>query len=65
MKRIRCIRDVLPDFVTVIGYDGMVLQIRNISRYCDDIYQCVATNGVEPSASREMTVTVHCKSNPK
>nr|XP_022329416.1 lachesin-like isoform X1 [Crassostrea virginica] len=43
----------------VIGYDGMVLQIRNISRYCDDVYQCVATNGVEPSASREMTVTVH------
>ncbi|XP_056021894.1 lachesin-like isoform X2 [Ostrea edulis] len=42
----------------VIGYDGMVLQIRNISRYCDDVYRCVANNGVEPSASREMTVTV-------
>lgn len=42
----------------MIGHDGMVLRIRNISRYCDDVYQCVADNGVNPPESREITVTV-------
>ncbi|XP_056016417.1 lachesin-like [Ostrea edulis] len=42
----------------VIGYNGTVLQIRNISRSYDDVYGCVANNGVEPPASREITVSL-------
>ena len=36
--------------------------IQNVSRYCDDIYECVASNGVPPAVSRKMRVTVECKS---
>ncbi|XP_062579733.1 lachesin-like isoform X2 [Saccostrea cucullata] len=46
------------DNMKVVGYDGMVLQIRNISRYCDDLYKCTANNSVQPPASRKITVTV-------
>lgn len=42
----------------MIGHDGMVLRIRNISRYCDDVYQCVADNGVKLPVSRDIKVTV-------
>lgn len=42
----------------MIGHDGMVLRIRNISRYCDDVYQCVADNGVKRPQSRDISVTV-------
>lgn len=41
-----------------IGMSGEVLKIRNISRYCDDIYECVAFNGVPPSVSRQIKVSV-------
>ncbi|KAK3091608.1 hypothetical protein FSP39_021142 [Pinctada imbricata] len=41
-----------------IGNDGETLIIHNISRFCDDIYQCVAFNNIEPSASREIRVEV-------
>lgn len=44
-----------------IGMSGEVLKIRNISRYCDDIYECVAFNGVPPSVSRQIKVSVQCK----
>jgi len=36
--------------------------IHNVTRYCDDIYECVASNGVPPTVSRQMRVTVECKS---
>lgn len=42
----------------IIGHDGMVLRIRNISRYCDDVYQCVASNGVREPVSRAISVSV-------
>jgi len=35
--------------------------IHNVTRYCDDIYECVASNGVPPTVSRQMRVTVECK----
>lgn len=41
-----------------IGMTGEMIIIRNVSRYCDDIYECVASNGVPPSVSRQMRVTV-------
>lgn len=42
----------------VVGMDGQVLVIYNISRYCDDIYECVAFNDISPAASREIRVVV-------
>ncbi|KAK3593791.1 hypothetical protein CHS0354_014331 [Potamilus streckersoni] len=41
-----------------IGNEGEVLIIHNITRYCDDVYECVASNDIEPADSREMKVTV-------
>ncbi|KAH9519065.1 hypothetical protein Btru_009031 [Bulinus truncatus] len=38
--------------------DGAVLVLPNITRYCDDIYECVAFNGVDPAATREIRVDV-------
>jgi len=43
-----------------IGLTGEMIVIQNVSRYCDDIYECVASNGVPPSVSRQMRVTVEC-----
>jgi len=40
--------------------DGEVLKIHNISRYCEDEYECVANNGIEPVAAQRIAVTVHC-----
>jgi len=37
---------------------GEIIIISNVSRYCDDIYECVADNGVPPAISRQMRVTV-------
>jgi len=39
---------------------GEMIVIQNVSRYCDDVYECVASNGVPPSVSRQMRVTVEC-----
>ena len=44
-----------------IGHVGEVIIIKNVSRYCDDVYECVADNGVPPAVSRQMRVTVECK----
>jgi len=43
-----------------IGLTGEMIVIHNVSRYCDDIYECVASNGVPPLVSRQMRVTVEC-----
>lgn len=43
-----------------IGRVGEVVIIHNVTRYCDDIYECVASNGVPPTVSRQMRVTVEC-----
>ena len=40
---------------------GETVVIKNVSRYCDDIYECVADNGVPPAVSRQMRVTVECE----
>ena len=48
-------------FVAGIGMKGEMIIIQNVSRYCDDIYECVADNGVPPAQSRQMRVTVECK----
>ena len=44
-----------------IGLTGEMIIIENVTRYCDDIYECVARNGVPPAVSRQIRVTVECK----
>ena len=46
-----------------IGRVGEVIIIHNVTRYCDDIYECVASNGVPPTVTRQMRVTVECEFN--
>ena len=45
----------------VIGSEGEMVMIQNISRYCDDIYECSAYNGEQDAVSRIIRVTVECK----
>ncbi|CAL1533799.1 unnamed protein product [Lymnaea stagnalis] len=42
----------------LIGNEGEVLVIHNVSRYCDDKYECLAFNNVDPVATREIRVHV-------
>ncbi|XP_069137528.1 opioid-binding protein/cell adhesion molecule-like isoform X2 [Argopecten irradians] len=44
-----------------IGTPGEILFIHNISRYCDGIYECVASNGVAEDESKEIKVDVQFK----
>lgn len=48
-------------FFAEVGPPGEVLIIHNVTRYCDDIYTCVANNGVPPNSYRKVAVTVLCK----
>jgi len=41
---------------------GDTLMIVNVSQSDDDVYQCVAFNGVPPSSYRLIRVAVHCTS---
>ncbi|XP_062619049.1 opioid-binding protein/cell adhesion molecule homolog [Saccostrea cucullata] len=43
---------------TGIGMEGEILVIHNVSRYCDGIYQCVASNDVPPAVEMETAVFV-------
>lgn len=44
-----------------VGVSGEVLIIHNISRYCGDLYECVAFNGVPPAINRMIQVDVQCE----
>ncbi|KAL8578025.1 hypothetical protein ACOMHN_048801 [Nucella lapillus] len=41
-----------------VGVSGEVLIIHNISRFCGDLYECVAFNGVPPAINRMIQVDV-------
>ncbi|XP_061167393.1 opioid-binding protein/cell adhesion molecule homolog isoform X2 [Saccostrea echinata] len=41
-----------------IGMEGEILVIHNVSRYCDGVYQCVASNDVPPAVEMETAVFV-------
>nr|KAG5694113.1 hypothetical protein BaRGS_005868 [Batillaria attramentaria] len=41
-----------------IGTEGEVLVIHNVSRMCDDIYECYVDNKVPPAVSKAIRVTV-------
>ena len=43
-----------------VRVNGAFLVIENVSRHCDDIYECEAFNGVPPSVVRQIRVTVEC-----
>ncbi|XP_035825143.1 opioid-binding protein/cell adhesion molecule homolog, partial [Aplysia californica] len=42
-----------------IGLEGEVLIIHNVTRHCDDIYECFVDNGVPPSVSKAIRVVVN------
>ena len=44
-----------------IGVEGEVLIIHNATRYCDDVYECVADNKVEQPATHQVKVNVQCE----
>lgn len=48
-------------FFEGIGMEGEILVIHNVSRFCDGVYQCVASNDVPPAVEMETKVTVECK----
>ena len=54
---------ISPFCVAGIGMEGEILVIHNISRYCDGVYQCLASNDVPPNVEMETTVIVECKSS--
>ncbi|XP_070204446.1 opioid-binding protein/cell adhesion molecule homolog isoform X2 [Littorina saxatilis] len=41
-----------------VGVNGEVLVIHNVTRYCGDIYECVAFNGVPPAVNHLIKVEV-------
>lgn len=41
-----------------IGMEGEILVIHNVSRFCDGVYQCVASNDVPPAVEMETKVIV-------
>lgn len=41
-----------------IGMEGEILVIHNVSRFCDGMYQCVASNDVPPAVEMETEVIV-------
>lgn len=41
-----------------IGAPGEILVIHNITRYCDGLYECVASNGVGDAVSKEINIEV-------
>ena len=45
---------------SAIGEIGEILIIRNISRYSEGIFECVATNGVQEAITKEIEVEVQC-----
>lgn len=48
-------------FFEGIGMEGEILVIHNVSRFCDGVYQCVASNDVPPAVEMETKVIVECK----
>lgn len=48
-------------FFVGIGMEGEILVIHNVSRFCDGVYQCVASNDVPPAVEMETKVIVECK----
>lgn len=46
---------------SVIEWEGEKLEITKISRLDMGAYLCIATNGVPPSVSKRIKVSVDCK----
>ena len=49
--------------VSVTTYQGEVLRLTKVSRSEMGAYLCIGSNGVPPSVSKRITVSVHCKYN--
>ncbi len=51
----------LTFFPTVLDWDGDTLEVSKISRLDMGAYLCIASNGVPPSISKRIKVSVDCK----
>lgn len=40
---------------------GSILELRNVTRYDEGTYQCLAYNGVAPAATKDIHIGVLCK----
>jgi hypothetical protein len=49
-------------FLIDLNHESTSLTIKNVSRYDNSKYECVAGNGILPSVSKKFSVTVYCKS---
>ena len=47
--------------ISGIGMTGEMIIISNVTRHCDDTYECQASNGVLPDVARKIKVTVQCE----
>jgi len=48
-------------FVLVVEYEGEVLDLTRISRLDMGAYLCIASNGVPPTVSKRIKVSVDCE----
>lgn len=53
--------DVLSLFFSVTEWEGETLELTKISRLDMGAYLCIASNGVPPSVSKRIKVSVDCK----
>lgn len=51
-------------FVSVTEWEGETLELTKISRLDMGAYLCIASNGVPPSVSKRIKVSVDCKYSP-
>lgn len=51
------------DRVKVTEWEGTQLELNKVNRYDMAAYLCIASNGVPPTVSKRITLTVECKSN--
>lgn len=52
---------ILLSFILVPEVEGDTLELERISRLHMGAYLCIATNGVPPSVSKRIKVSVDCK----
>lgn len=48
-------------YVSVAVYQGEILKLVKITRSDMGAYMCIASNGIPPTISKRIMVSVHCK----
>jgi len=61
MSASRCYSGMSASVTGISDEPSETIVIRNVTRHSDDMYECVASNGVPPAAVRRIRVTVECQ----